>query len=88
MISRVTPSFRRLLAALDAADQRAARRAYRRFAENPAHNSLHFKKLAGHGNLWSVRVTLNVRAVGERSGDTIEWVWIGSHNEFNRQFGS
>lgn len=88
MISRVTPSFRRSLAALDAADQRAARRSYRLFAESPAHNSLRFKKLAGHENLWSVRVSLNIRAVGERSGDTIVWVWMGSHNEFDSQFGS
>ena len=38
-------------------------------------------------NLRSVRVTLNVRAVGERSGDPIKWVWIGSHHDFDKLFG-
>ena len=32
--------------------------------------------------------TQQYRAVGERVGDTIEWAWIGSHNEFDSQFGS
>lgn len=87
MTSRVTPSFRRALTALSAADQEAARRAYRLFATDPFHNSLRFKKLAGHESLWSARVTLSVRAVGHRDGETITWVWIGSHNEFDSRFG-
>ena len=68
-------------------DQQAARRAYRQFLVDPSHNSLRFKKLAGHETLWSVRVTLSVRAVGHREGDTIVWVWIGSHGEFDKRFG-
>lgn len=87
MISRLTPSFRRALAALSAADRQAARSAYRLFVQDPSHNSLHFKKLAGHRNLWSARVTLSVRAVGHRDGETIYWVWIGPHAEFDRRFG-
>ena len=86
MISRVSPSFWRELRALSGADQTAARRAYRLFVENPSHNSLRFKKLAGHDNLWSVRVTISVRAVGHRVGDTIIWVWIGPHSEFDKSF--
>jgi mRNA-degrading endonuclease RelE of RelBE toxin-antitoxin system len=85
--SRITPSFRRALRALSAAEQKAARRAYRQFVNDPARRSLRFKKLAGHENLWSVRVTLNVRAVGHREGETITWVWIGSHAEFDSRFG-
>jgi hypothetical protein len=27
------------------------------------------------------------RAVGKRTGDTIEWAWIGTHNEFDKLFG-
>jgi hypothetical protein len=64
-----------------------ARRAYRQFMTEPSHNSLRFKKLAGHEDLWSVRVTLSVRAVGHREGGTIVWVWIGSHAEFDSRFG-
>jgi hypothetical protein len=43
--------------------------------------------LAGHEQIWSVRVTAQYRAVRERRGDKIVWVWIGSHNEFDKLFG-
>ena len=86
--SLVRPSFWRAYAALDSRVQAAARRAYQLFAQNPDHASLRFKKLQGYENVWSVRVNEQYRAVGERVGDTIEWAWIGSHNEFDRQFGS
>jgi hypothetical protein len=72
---------------LSRADQAAARRAYRMFVQDPSHNSLRFKKLAGHADVWSVRVTIGIRAVGHRDGDTIVWVWIGSHAEFDNKFG-
>jgi len=72
---------------LSAADQQAARLAYRQFVGDPFHNSLRFKKLSGHTDLWSVRVTISVRAVAHRDGDTVVWVWIGSHNEFDSKFG-
>lgn len=72
--------------ALSAADGKAARRAYRPFAQDPSHNSLRFKKLEGHERLWSARVTISVRAVGHRDGDTITWVWIGMHGEFDTKF--
>ena len=87
MTSRVTPSFLRGLAALSPSDQAAARRAYRQFAVDPFHNSLRFKKLAGHEHLWSVRVTISIRAVAHRDGETVVWTWIGSHNEFDSRFG-
>jgi plasmid maintenance system killer protein len=41
------------------------------FAENPEHPSLRFKKLAGHEQVWSVRINEQYRAIGERHGDTI-----------------
>jgi hypothetical protein len=84
--SRVTPSFWRCYRALSRAEQRAARRAYKFFAADPSHPSLHFKKLAGHADLWSVRATISVRAVGHRDGDTVTWVWIGRHGDFDNLF--
>jgi hypothetical protein len=74
------------MAALSEVERDAARHAYRMFAENPQHPSLRFKKLAGHDALWSVRVTLSVRAVGHRDGETMVWFWIGTHAEFDRRF--
>ena len=87
MISRATPSFWRAYGGLTENQQEAARRVFRLFTRDPGHNSLQFKKLRGRANDWSVRVTLDLRVVGRRQGDTIEWVWIGSHNEFDKLFG-
>ena len=87
MISRVRPSFWRSYAGLDPRIRDAAKRAYTLFAENPAHPSLRFKKLAGYEDVWSVRINEQYRAVGQRNGETVIWVWIGSHNDFDKLFG-
>ena len=87
MISRTTPSFWRSLSRLHRNDREAARRSFRLFVENPGHNSLFFKKLAGHTDLWSARVNLNIRAVAQRQGEVVIWVWIGTHGEFDNLFG-
>ena len=49
--------------------------------ENPAHPSLHFKKI---GNLWSARVGINYRAVAVEDGEDFIWVWVGPHDEYQR----
>lgn len=87
MISRARPSFWKAYANLSETNRRAARRAYSLFAENPDHPSLRFKKLGGYDHVWSVRINEQYRAIGERNGDTIIWVWVGSHNEFDKLFG-
>lgn len=74
-------------AALDQRTREAARRAYYLFSENPAHPSLRFKKLGGFPDVWSVRITEQYRAIGERQGDKIAWAWIDSHNDFDKLFG-
>lgn len=86
MNSRTRPSFWRACARLDGSAKAAAQRAYALFLENPAHPSLRFKKLGGLERACSVRVNEQYRAVGDRHGDTIFWVWIGTHNEFDKLF--
>jgi plasmid maintenance system killer protein len=86
VISKVRPSFWRAYEKLAPVIQARARQAYQVFAADPNHPSLHFKKLQGSGEIWSVRINEQYRAVGVRSGDTIEWIWIGSHNEFDNLF--
>jgi len=61
-------------------------KAYRLFEQDPNHPSLQFKKLGGYERIWSVRISAQYRAVGERRGDTISWAWIGTHNEFDKLF--
>lgn len=87
MISRTTRTFWQAISQLTVSRHVAAKRAFRLFSEDPAHNSLQFKKLRGHAHYWSVRASLDLRALGKRQGDTVEWVWIGSHNEFDHLFG-
>jgi len=87
VISRVRPSFWRSYADLDQRIREAAKRAYSLFEENPAHPSLRFKKLAGYDDVWSVRINEQYRAVGLRNGESVSWVWIGSHNDFDKLFG-
>ena len=48
---------------------------------NPSYPSLHFKKV---GKLWSVRAGLNYRALAAEDGDDFIWVWIGTHDEYER----
>ncbi|MBI4026007.1 MAG: hypothetical protein HY360_13560 [Verrucomicrobia bacterium] len=87
MISRTRPSFWRAYERLSEINRKAARRVYARFEHNPNHPALRFKKLGGHDRVWSVRINEQYRAIGERHGDTIIWIWIGTHNEFDNLFG-
>jgi hypothetical protein len=48
---------------------------------DPTHPSLHFKKL---GRVWSARIGLHYRALGLMKDDTVEWFWIGPHDEYDR----
>jgi hypothetical protein len=57
---------------------------YRRFRGNPAHPSLHFKKVHAQEPVYSVRVTRGYRAVGLLEADEITWIWIGTHAEYDR----
>ena len=87
MTSTVRPSFWRAYGPLAENAKRDARRAYALFAQDPGHPSLRFKKLSGYADVWSVRLSAQYRAVGQRSGNEIVWVWIGSHNDFDKLFG-
>jgi hypothetical protein len=66
--------------------QTLARKNYGLFRANPEHPSLRFKPLAGHSEVYSVRIGLCYRAVALREGDTLHWFWIGSHADFDKEF--
>jgi len=59
--------------------QRLARRKFALLKDDPRHPSLHFKKI---GQLWSVRVGLEYRALGLDKPDCVVWFWIGPHAEY------
>lgn len=86
MTSRGAPSFWAAYHALPPDIKRAAKAAYQKFRENPAHPGLRLERLKSDPRAWSVRVTRDYRAVARRYDDTWEWVWIGSHRDFDRGF--
>jgi len=49
--------------------------------ENPAHPSLHFKKVGRHR---SVRIGMHYRALAVDTSDGLLWFWIGSHADYDR----
>ena len=61
--------------------QQVARKKYELLKQNPRHPCLHFKKV---GKLWSVRVSKNHRALAMEDGQGYVWVWIGTHEEYDR----
>lgn len=84
MKSAALPSFWAAYESLDEDIKRSARKAYRLWARNPFHPSLHFKCIHREENVWSVRVTRGYRALGVLEGDAVTWFWIGSHGEYER----
>lgn len=86
MNSATDPEFWQLYRQLPRRIRLGAREAYRRFDADPAHPGLRFHRLRTREEFWSVRITLDYRAVGLLEGDTITWFWIGTHSDFDREF--
>jgi hypothetical protein len=68
--SLVTRRFWRLLHALPAEIQALATRNYLIWQQNP--------------NRVTIRIGDHYRALGVVSSETVTWVWIGTHSEYNR----
>ena len=51
---------------------------------NPAHPSLHFKRVE---RFHSVRVGAHYRALAVDAEDGVLWFWIGTHAEYDRIVG-
>lgn len=73
--------FRRLYQCLPTEIQNLADKNYKLLKDNPKHSSLKLKCIE---KLWSVRVGLHYRAIGIDAEDGIQWIWIGSHESYNK----
>jgi len=82
-----TTAFRAAFRALPKAVQRQAHQAYKRFAADPTHPSLQFKRVHSRRPIYSVRISRGYRAIGTKSGEDMVWFWIGSHAEYDRLIG-
>jgi len=54
---------------------------YELLKENPRHPSLQLKRIE---ELWSVRVGQRYRALGIDAPSGIQWIWIGSHADYDK----
>ncbi len=84
MKSFTTKRFRKLHASLPEDVGLQAVRAYQLFIRNPSHPGLNFKKVDEEGNIYSARVGLSYRALGQMNGSDIVWFWIGSHADYDK----
>lgn len=76
--------FWRLYRALPKHVQELADAKYALLKADPAHPSLHFKRI---GSYWSVRVGLHYRALAIDAGPDLVWFWIGSHADYDLLLG-
>ena len=71
--------------ALPSRVQKLTRKSYDLWRRDHNCPSLDFKKLkGGNGNRFSVRIGDHHRAIGQSLADAVEWVWIGSHEDYNK----
>ncbi len=78
---RTTSRFWKCFEKLPELAQKVSKKNFELLKTTPSHPSLHFKKV---GNFWSVRIGLNHRALAIEDGEDFIWVWIGTHDEYER----
>lgn len=64
--------------------QELADRCYALLLADPLHPSLHFKRVGGTKQLWSVRVGAHYRALARERPEGIVWFWIGTHADYEK----
>jgi hypothetical protein len=64
--------------------QKDADRKFDLWKRNPFHPSLNFKCVNTEYNIWSVRVTIDYRALAVRNEKSVIWYWIGDHNKYEQ----
>lgn len=86
MNARTTASFWKDYEGLPPDVKRTAKRAFATWRRDHYHPGLQFKPIKG--KMWSARVSDNYRAVGlKMSDDEIVWIFIGTHDKYDRLIG-
>ena len=88
MISVTTERFKKAYNELPEQVKESARKAYKKWKENPTHSSLQFKQIHKTQAVYSVRINLSCRALGIKQANTLIWFWIGSHAEYDKLIAS
>lgn len=61
--------------------QEIAKKNFNLLKSDPYHPSLHFKKT---GQFWSARIGLHYRAIAVKDDKDFIWVWIGTHDDYEK----
>ena len=78
---KATSRFWKYFEALPERVKQRAKEQFELLKKNPHHPSLHFKKV---GKFWSVRITDCYRALAIQDGNDYIWVWIGTHDDYEK----
>jgi hypothetical protein len=81
MIHQTTTRFWNAYNNLQPQIQNLADKSFYQLRNNPKHPALQFKKV---GKFYSARVGLSHRALAIKDDNGFIWVWIGSHDEYDR----
>jgi hypothetical protein len=84
MNSVATRRFWDIFHALPAEIQTLAIKNYHLWRVNPNHPALHFRRLKGSEDRFTVRIGDHDRALGRLSSGTMTWVWIGTHSDYDQ----
>jgi hypothetical protein len=82
VIGRTHGRFWKHFDVLPAVIQELAREKYALWRKDPFHPSLKFEER--RNGICVVRIDEHHRALGIREGETVAWIWIGAHAEYNR----
>ncbi len=75
-----TETFIRLYRGLPSEIQERVKKVLALLSENPRHPSLGHKKMAGHRDIFELRVTLSYRITYQRVGETAYLRKVGTHD--------
>jgi hypothetical protein len=86
--SVATRRFWELFQALPSEVQNPAVKNYQLWRRNHSHPSLHFRRLQGSDDRFTIRDGVHYRAPGRLAGERMIWVWIGTHADYDRLAGT
>jgi len=78
---RTTDRFWKCYGKLPEPVQKISKKNFELLKTDPSYPSIHFKKV---GKFWSARIGLDYRALAIEDGEDFIWVWIGTHDEYER----
>ena len=88
MISVRTARFKNAYSGLPLQIKTAAQKSFKIWKATPTHPSLHFKRIHKKQDIYSIRITLDYRALAIKQEETFIWFWIGNHREYDELISS